>query len=53
MRREIRLYGKTQDQVFPTGNFHKGGTFGPDVTIPVPDQELANPNFHGCIDRNA
>ena len=53
LRREIRLYGKTQDQVFPTGAFHKQGVFGQDVNIPVPDAELTNPNFHGCIDRKA
>lgn len=53
LRREIRLYGKTQDQVFPTGNFHKQGVFGADVNIPVPDAELTNPKFHGCIDRKA
>jgi len=53
LRREIRLYGKTQDQVFPIGAFHKQGNFGTDVNIPVPDAELANPNFHGCLDRKA
>jgi len=53
LRREIRLYGKTQDQIFPTGAFHKQGVFGQDVNIPVPDAELTNPNFHGCIDRKA
>jgi hypothetical protein len=53
LRREIRLYGKTQDQLFPTGAFHKQGVFGADVNIPVPDAELTNPNFHGCIDRKA
>jgi len=53
LRREIRLYGKTQDQIFPTGAFHKQGVFGIDVNIPVPDAELTNPNFHGCLDRKA
>ena len=53
LRREIRLYGKTQDQLFPTGKFHKEGVFGVDVNIPVPDAELTNPNFHGCLDRKA
>ncbi|HXT14890.1 MAG TPA: hypothetical protein VN706_04630 [Gemmatimonadaceae bacterium] len=53
LRREIRLYGKTQDQVFPTGQFHKPGNFGTDVNFPVPDGEKANPNFKGCIDRKA
>jgi starch-binding outer membrane protein, SusD/RagB family len=53
LRREIRLYGKTQDQIFPVGAFHKTGTFGTDVNLPVPDAELTNPNFKGCIDRKA
>ena len=53
MRREIRQYGLTQDQVFPTGAFHKGGNFGADVNLPVPDAELTNPQFKGCIDRKA
>ena len=53
LRREIRLYGKTQDQVFPTGAFHKGGQFSTDVNLPVPDAELTNPNFKGCLDRKA
>ena len=53
LRRLIRQYGRTQDAVFPTGNFFKGGTYGTDVNLPVPDAELTNPNFHGCLDRNA
>lgn len=53
MRRLIRQYGRSPEAVFPTGAFHKGGTYGPDVNMPVPDVELNNPNFHGCIDRNA
>jgi hypothetical protein len=39
---------------FPTGTHYRGGTYGPDVNLPVPkDEENNNPNFHGCIDRNA
>jgi hypothetical protein len=53
MRRLVRQYGRTQDQVFPTGAFHKGGNFGTDVNLPVPDAELTNPNFKGCLDRKA
>jgi hypothetical protein len=53
LRRLIRQYGRTQDQVFPTGAFHKGGNFGADVKLPVPDAELTNPNFKGCLDRKA
>ena len=53
MRRLIRVYGRTQDQVFPTGAFFKNGSYGTDVNLPVTERELTNPNFHGCIDRNA
>lgn len=53
MRRLIRVYLRTQDQVFPTGAFFKNGSYGTDVNLPVTDGELTNPNFHGCIDRSA
>jgi hypothetical protein len=53
LRRLVRQYGRTQDQVFPSGQHYKGGTYGTDVNFPVPDAERVNPQFHGCIDRNA
>ncbi|HEU4787519.1 MAG TPA: hypothetical protein VFS57_08930, partial [Gemmatimonadaceae bacterium] len=55
LRRLIRQYGRTQDNVFPTGTFHKNGNppYGTDVNFPVTTNENPNPNFHGCIDRNA
>jgi hypothetical protein len=53
LRRMIRLYGFTQDQIFPTGIFFKGGSYGADVNFPVPSVEKTNPLFTGCIDRNA
>ena len=53
MRRLIRQYGRTQDNVFPTGVFFKGGNYGTDVNFPVPDADKSNPNFNGCLDRNA
>jgi len=53
MRRLLRApYNRTQDQVFPTGPFIKGGSYGTDVNFPVTQAEENNPNFHGCIDRN-
>ena len=52
MRRQLRQYGRTQDQVFPIGNFFKNGTYGADVNMPVTTDELNNPKFHGCLDRN-
>ena len=53
LRRLVRQYGRTQDQVFPVGQHYKGGVFGSDVAFPVPDAERINPQFSGCIDRNA
>jgi hypothetical protein len=53
LRRLVRQYGRGQDTVFPSGNFHKTGTYGSQVAFPVPDGERTNPNFHGCIDRAA
>jgi hypothetical protein len=53
LRRLIRQYGRTQEQVFPSGTFFKGGTYGGDVNLPVVQAEENNPNFKGCTDRNA
>jgi starch-binding outer membrane protein, SusD/RagB family len=53
MRRLIRVYGRDSETVFPTGAYHKNGTYGPDVNLPIPIEELNNSNSHGCIDRNA
>jgi hypothetical protein len=53
LRRLIRQYGRTQDKVFPTGVYFKGGVYGSQVNFAVPDGELVNPQFKGCIDRNA
>lgn len=56
MRRLIRQYQRPAESVFPTGPWHKGGNYGGDVNIPVPQAELNNPNVSNgqtCIDRNA
>jgi hypothetical protein len=53
LRRLIRQYGRAQDQVFPVGTFHKGGTYGTDVNLPVPQAEQNNSQFKQCTDRNA
>jgi hypothetical protein len=53
MRRLIRQYGRTADQVFPTGDYLKGGAYGDDVNLPIPIEERNNPNSSGCLDRNA
>jgi hypothetical protein len=53
LRRLVRQYNRTQDNVFPSGPFHKNGNYGSNVAFPVPDLELANPKFHGCLDTKA
>jgi hypothetical protein len=53
LRRLIRQYGRTESQVFPSGAYFKGGTYGIDVNIPPPFGERNNPAFTGCIDRKA
>lgn len=51
LRRLMRQYGRTEDQVYPVGLGLKG-FYGHDLNLPVPFDELNNPNFTGCLDRN-
>jgi hypothetical protein len=56
MRRLIRQYDRQPDDVFGTGTWFKGGTFGSDVNFPIPQAEENNPEFpknQSCIDRDA
>ncbi len=56
LRRLIKFYGRSTESVFPTGGWHKGGNYGPDVNFPVPQAEENNPNVtagKACTDRNA
>jgi hypothetical protein len=56
LRRLIRQYNRPATAVFPTGAWHKGGNYGNDVTVPVPQAEQNNPNLPAnqtCINRNA
>lgn len=57
MRRLIRQYGRTPDNTFPVGPHYRGGVYGTDVNLPVPQAEQNNPNVGTekptCTDRNA
>ena len=56
LRRLVRQYNRAPDQVFPVGEHYRGGAYGPDMNLPVPQQEENNPELGGqpaCIDRNA
>jgi starch-binding outer membrane protein, SusD/RagB family len=56
LRRLVRQYQRSPNAVFPTGDWHKaGGTYGVDVTIPIPFAESNNPNVSStqlCMNRN-
>ncbi|MGH7476391.1 MAG: hypothetical protein ACRELD_08880 [Longimicrobiales bacterium] len=45
LRRLMRQYGLTDDEAFPTGDYHKGGTFGDDVAFPLDFDEQNNENY--------
>jgi len=53
LRRLIRQYHRNQVDVFPSGDYLKGGSYGTDVNLPLPLEVNNNPNSHGCLDRNA
>lgn len=54
LRRLVRHYARDAESVFPTGAYHfVGVTYGTAVNY-VPDaSERHNPNYEGCIDRDA
>lgn len=45
MRRLVRDYGRSAESVFPSGAYHKGSVYGPDVNLPLSFNETQNPNF--------
>jgi hypothetical protein len=53
LRRLVRQYGRAQDKVYPSGQQYKGVPYGSDTAMPVPDAERVNPQFSGCLDKNA
>jgi hypothetical protein len=55
LRRLVRQYNRATESVFPTGSYHKSGTYGTDVNTPIPQAEDNNPNFNraGCVTSEA
>ncbi|HET7585929.1 MAG TPA: hypothetical protein VFK13_13515 [Gemmatimonadaceae bacterium] len=52
MRRLVRQYGRAITDVFPTGDYPKGGApYGNEVNLPIPIDERNNPNSQGCTSR--
>ncbi len=53
LRRLVRQYGRSVDEVYPEGTHYRGTTYGSDVNLPVTTGESnGNPNFTGCLDRD-
>ncbi|MFL5484089.1 MAG: hypothetical protein ACJ8AB_00755 [Gemmatimonadaceae bacterium] len=57
MRRLVRPvseggFGRAENTVFPNGPYYKGGVYGTDKFLVIPQAERNNPQFTGCLDRN-
>lgn len=55
LRRMVRQYTRNKESVFPTGAFPAskgGGAYGGDVNFPIHFDEINNPKFTQCINRD-
>ena len=52
MRRLVRQYQRGTETVYPTGSYFKGGSYGTDVVLVPHTDELNNPDWSGCTDKN-
>ena len=49
LRRLVRDYGRVADTVYPSGQYWKlGQSYGPDLSFPLPLDEVGNPNYVAC-----
>lgn len=53
MRRLIRQYGRDAGDVFPSGSYFKGGTYGTQIVAYPLAAERNHPAFHGCLNEDA
>jgi hypothetical protein len=54
LRRLVRQYGRDPALVFPSDEFFRDGLrYGTDVNLPILVDENNNPNFAGCLNRDA
>ena len=53
MRRLIRQYDRDQATVFPTGQTDYAVPYGTSVTLPIPFEEVNNPNYTTCTEVGA
>jgi hypothetical protein len=45
LRRLVRQYDRSVESVYPTGAWWKGGNYGTDVVLQIPQSEEGNPQF--------
>ena len=45
-------YGRAENTVYPNGLYLKGGFYGTDKMLILPQAEENNPQFHGCANRD-
>jgi len=48
MRRLVRVYNRNVEDVFPWGEYFKGGDYATTISFLVPQSEANNPNFEEC-----
>jgi hypothetical protein len=53
MRRLVRQYNRQQSSVFPTGLTPGNLPYGTAVSLPIPFEEINNPNYTTCTNRGA
>lgn len=59
LRRLVRQYDRPANTVYPVGAYFKGGEFGTQTSLPIPQAEENNPKVGGgtqadiCLDTNA
>lgn len=49
LRRLIVQYGQSPANVFPSGEYFKGGVYGSQTAFPIPFEEQNNPLFAECL----
>lgn len=52
LRRLLRQYGRTQQQIYPVGAYKAGVNYGDDVVFILTLSEQSNPNGRQCTDTN-
>ena len=49
LRRLVDVYGMQASDVFPWGDYFKGGSYDSNLTFPIPQSEANNPNYVECL----